>query len=289
MAEEAANEVEVSEPGNSAEQTPEPAKTEAAPSTPAEATPAGEAKPAVEPAKTEAEAETFTHIDPKTLSPELQQVYKSLQADYTRKRQAETAKIREYEAKLAQQSQAPVSQPSVPTQPGNQNFLADLGLTEEQLAKMSLPEYTALVIEKAKNGLQIETEQKTVQNYEEQAVVEFLSVDARLNPEVTDSYEPRMATWVGSEMDKLYADYVQKNGSPLGFDHRTEATKLISQWDTWMEEQLKTKIAKTTENAKLKAKTHLKSAPPGTQAKSTVSRSASLDDAINESFDEIAE
>lgn len=288
MAEEAANEVEVSEDGNSAEQTQTPVTPEATPSTQADATPAGEAKPTVEQAQPTAEQEAFTHIDPKTLPPELQPVYKSLQADYTRKRQAETAKIRDMEAKLAAQSQMATAQPEVPTQPGNQDFLANLGLTEAQLAKMSLPEFTAYVIEASKRGVQIETEQKSVESFENQAVTDFLSTDPRLNPHIESSFEPRMATWVGSEMDKLYQAHIDETGSPLGFDYRTNAQKLIGQWDGWMEEQLKLKVAKTTQNARQNAKSHLKSAPPGSQARSTTSSSPSLDDALEESLDELS-
>lgn len=285
MAEEAANEVDVLEEGNSAEQTHNPATPEAQPSAPATATPAGEAKPAAEPAQPTAEQEAFTHIDPKTLSPELQQVYKSLQADYTRKRQAETAKIREMEAKLAAQGQ-PQVQPQVPNEPGNQDFLGQLGLTEEQLSKMSLQEYTAAVLEAAKRGVQLETEQKTVETFESQAVVDFLSTDPRLNPELEGSFEPRMATWVGSEMDKAYEKHINETGTPLGFDYRAEATKLVGQWDEWIENQLKQKVAKTTENAKNNAQKHLRSAPPGTQSRSTVQNAPSLDDAIEAAFDE---
>lgn len=287
MAEEAANEVEVSDEGTSAEQTPTPAAPEVKPSEPAEESTAVETKPAAEQAQPEVTQETFTHIDPKTLSPELQQVYKSLQADYTRKRQAETAKIRDMEAKLANQGQQAETQQQVPTQPGNEDFLAQLGLTEEQLANMSLPEYTALVLEAAKRGVQIETEQKTVATFEDQAVVDFLSVDARLNPEVTASFEPRMATWVGSEMDKAYEKHINETGSPIGFDYRTKATELIAQWDSWFEEQLKTKLAKTTETAKHNAKAHQRSAPPGTSSARTTQTSApSLDDAIDAAIDE---
>lgn len=284
MAEEAANEVEVSDEGNSAEQTPTPAKPEATPSAPATATPAGEAQPVAEPAKPTEEQEAFTHIDPKTLSPEMQAVYKSLQADYTRKRQAETAKIREMEAKLAQQTQT--VQPQVPTQPGNQDLLGQLGLTEAQLAKMSLPEYTNYVLEAAKRGVQLETEQKSVESFEQQAVTEFLSTDPRLNPEIESAFEPRMATWVGSEMDKLYQQHIDETGSPLGFDYRANATKLVGQWDEWIENQLKTKVAKTTENAKNNAQKHMRSAPPGSQPRSTVSTAPSLDAAIEAAFDE---
>lgn len=287
IAEESATEVEALEAGNSAEQPQTPAAAPAQPSAPAEATPAGEVKPAAEPAQPAAEPqETFTHIDPKTLSPELQQVYKSLQADYTRKRQLETQKIRDLETKLASQGQQPATQTQVPAAPDSADFLGQLGITEEQLAKMSLPEYTAKVLEAAKQGVQIETEQKNVEAFESQATVDFLSMDARLNPEVTGSFEPRMASWVAGEMDKAYQQHIEDTGSPIGFDHKTTASKLINDWDTWIETQLKTKIEQTTKAAQNKANKHLRQAPPGTQAKSTVTDVDSLDDAIEASLDE---
>jgi hypothetical protein len=45
--------------------------------------------------------ERFSNIDPKTLSPELQVVYKSMQADFTRKSQANAEKAGELEARMA--------------------------------------------------------------------------------------------------------------------------------------------------------------------------------------------
>ncbi len=46
--------------------------------------------------------ESFTSVDPKTLSPELQAQYKNLQRDYTRKQQAAAEKVRQYETQLAE-------------------------------------------------------------------------------------------------------------------------------------------------------------------------------------------
>ena len=217
----------------------------------------------------------------------MQAVYKSLQADYTRKRQSESARVRELESKLAEKGAATTAQtPATPNEPGNQDFLGKLGLTEEKLAKMSLPEYTAYVLEAAKQGVQIETEAKAVETFESQAVSDFVTTDPRLNPEITSAFEPRMASWVASEMDKAYAKHIEETGSPLGFDYRTPAAEFVRQWDEWMENQVKNKVAKTTELAKTNAQKHLKSAPPTTTAKSTTGKSASLDDAISESIDE---
>lgn len=285
MAEEAANEVEVLDEGNSAEQTPSPAKPEEKPSEPVEATPAGVAKPATEPVAPTEEQEAFTHIDPKTLSPENLAVYKSLQRDYTKKRQSEAAEIRDIRAKLEQNKSAQVV-PQVPNTTGGQDFLSQLGITEEQLSAMSLPEYTAKVLEAAKQGVLIETEQKQIETFENDATVEFLSTDSRLNPEISDSFEPRMATWVGSEMDKAYEKHIEETGSPLGFDAKTKASELIGQWDSWIEDQLKTKLAKTNENAKANAKQFKKTALPGSQSRSTVANAGSLDDAIESAIDE---
>ena len=58
-------------------------QTDAAPA--ASETPSGPATPQEQSAPAE---ESFSHIDPKTLPPELQAVYKNLQADYTRKTQS---------------------------------------------------------------------------------------------------------------------------------------------------------------------------------------------------------
>jgi hypothetical protein len=46
--------------------------------------------------------ESFTNIDPSTLPPELQGTYKSMQADYTRKRQEEANRLKEAELRAQQ-------------------------------------------------------------------------------------------------------------------------------------------------------------------------------------------
>lgn len=286
MAEQAVveQETEGSVDESSAEPTQTPAEPDAQTSETSEPAEASVETPATEQPAAEAQAESFTHIDPKTLSPELQQVYKSLQADYTRKRQAETARVRELEAQVAAHGQ---NAPQVPTQPGNpQDFLGQMGLTPEQLEKMSLPEYTQYVLEAAKRGIQIESETKSIESFESQAVVDFLSTDPRLNPEIEGSFEPRMATWVGSEMDKAYEKYIAETGSPLGFDHRAEATKLVGQWDSWIDSQVKNKVAKTTQMAKTNAQRHQKAAPPTSSARSQAAGGMGIEDAFDSAFDE---
>jgi len=50
-----------------------------------------------EQAAREQEQDTFTKVDPSTLAPEMQEIYKSLQADYTRKTQTLAEQRRQYE------------------------------------------------------------------------------------------------------------------------------------------------------------------------------------------------
>jgi hypothetical protein len=68
--------------GNSATAVAEPASGQAAPAVAGTSEPTGQAATPAQSAPTQ---ESFTSIDPSTLPPELQAVYKNLQADYTKK------------------------------------------------------------------------------------------------------------------------------------------------------------------------------------------------------------
>ena len=62
-------------------------------------TPEGESQAATpEPTDAPAEVDSFTKLDPNTLPPEVQPYYKSMQADYTRKRQEEAERAKLYES-----------------------------------------------------------------------------------------------------------------------------------------------------------------------------------------------
>lgn len=221
--------------------------------------------------------ESFTHVDPNSLPDELKPVYKSLLADYTRKRQAESAEKREMQSKideLTRQVQEAKSQAN-----GGQELM--MGLTPEEISNMSLEEYNNHVLEYANR----EAEAKKVEEFEQQALSDFLTIDARINPEIESAYDPRLASFVGGRVDADYEAYIAEKGTGIGFDYRGAATKYIKEFDEWVAGIRKQSVKDTAQKSKKKAQKLKRQTPPATKAKSNPSEAMSLDDSIEAAFE----
>ena len=230
--------------------------------------------------------ESFTKVDPNELPDEVKPVYKSLLADYTRKRQQEAQLVKDVQAENEQlKTQLAQGGQRGNVQPGQ----VQIDLTPQQIGEMTLPEYTQYVINKSLEAGQATQETREVQTYEQEAVTGFLSMDARLNPEIESSYDPRFATNIGNKVDQDYEDHIAKTGSPIGFDYRASAEKHIKEWDEWVAGIKKESVKNTSKVSKQKAKKLRKSAPPTTQARSKTSQSMDLGGAIDAAFDSAAE
>lgn len=231
--------------------------------------------------------ESFTKVNPNDLPDEVKPVYKSLLADYTRKRQQEAEVVKTVQAEneqLKQQLSQLQGQGGGTKAPGQ----VQIDLTPEQIGEMTLPEYTQYVINKALEVNQSTQATREVQNFEQEAVTGFLSMDARLNPEAESSYDPRFASYVGNAVDQDYEAHIAKTGSPVGFDYKGSAEKHIKSWDDWVNGIKKETVKSTSKASKQKATKLKKSAPPTTQAKSKTSSSMDLGGAIGAAFDEVA-
>lgn len=224
--------------------------------------------------------ESFTKIDPNELPDEVKPVYKSLLADYTRKRQQESKLVKDVQAENEQLKQQ-LSQGGGQRQTPGQ---VKIDLTPEQIGEMTLPEYTNYVINAALQAGQQTQASKEVETFETEAVTGFLSMDARLNPELESSYDPRFATNIGNKVDQDYEAHIAKTGSPVGFDYKASAEKHIKEWDEWVAGIKKESVKNTSKASKQKAKKLRKSAPPTTQARSKTSEKMDLGGAIDAAF-----
>lgn len=236
---------------------------------------------------TEEGDESFTKVDPNSLPEEVKPVYKSLLADYTRKRQQEAEQVRTMQAENEQlKQQLAEAQQGGQGRPQGNPGQVQIDLTPEQIGDMTLPEYTQYVIGKALETTQATQQTREVQNFEQEAVTGFLSMDARLNPDVESSYDPKFATFVGNAVDQDYEEHIQKTGSPVGFDYKGSAQKHIQEWDDWVNSIKKESVQKTSKESKAKANRHRKSSPPTSKARSKKSGKMDLGGAIDAAFDE---
>lgn len=239
-------------------------------------------KPEETPQPTEQEQETFTHIDPKTLPPELQGTYRNLLKDYTQKRQAETAKLRELETKIAEMEKSAAN----PQQAAQNGQLYTGDLSQEQLEAMTLSEYT----EWLKSQMQQEFVQQQAlaeeTQFAEAAPLDFLSLDDRFNHELP-TFDPRMAQHIASQMDADLEAHIQATGSHKGFDVKAAAEKHIEEWDAWLTSLRKTNVQETAKATRQKASQLRKVAPTTNSVVSKPAGKMGLDAAIGAAFDAV--
>lgn len=223
----------------------------------------------------EPQEESYTRIDPKSLSPELQAMHKSLLRDYTKKTQALAKQRKEYEEGFSQPQQQEQPQP----------------IQAEQSAQvphdgMSVDEYTAFMLSKLDERL-TEQQQRMLddqnQKYLEKAVQEFESTDERLNPE-SPAYDEYMRNAVGGKLDEALSSFTQENGSPIGFDYQAQTEELVEQYEKHMEERANAIATQRTQRAFKSAKRTASTSVTSSQAPSKPVERMSLDEAIDTAF-----
>jgi len=223
----------------------------------------------------EPQEESYTRIDPKSLSPELQAMHKSLLRDYTKKTQALAKQRKEFEEGRSQPQQQEQPQP----------------IQAEQSAQvphdgMSVDEYTAFMLSKVEERL-TEQQQRMLddqnQKYLDKAVQEFEATDERLNSE-SPVYDEYMRNAVGGKLDEALSAFTQENGSPIGFDYQAQTEELIEQYEKHMEERANAIATQRTQRAFKSAKRTASTSVTSSQAPSKPVERMSLDEAIDNAF-----
>lgn len=208
--------------------------------------------PTEEPVKEKSDEESFTGLNPEELPEELKPLYKSLQADYTRKRQAESKRLKDLETKLEELSKA--NQPKEDQKPKTPEELIDKAV-ESKLSE------------------------KEVLNFREEALRFYELADERLNQN-SDSYDEETDLVIGQKMDKALSEYVKENGTELGFNYKKALKDSISAWDSKLQSINKRYLEQQQAKAKEKAKTVAKQNPKSSQGMSKPQK-PTLDEAIS--------
>lgn len=210
---------------------------------------------------TEKEEEKFTKVNPNDLSPELQSIYKSLQADYTKKRQEESSRVKRLEAELENLKKGTEGTESIPE---------GMEETPEQVAKRVFRETQ-------------ETE------FDRVAKLEYPTIDPRLDEGKPVEYDSILDEWVRSNLTSRLEDYVEENGTNLGFDYKGISKELISKFDSYLTNLKQAYLLKETSRAKEQAGKLQKQSPSISSAPSTKAfKKMNLNDAIESAFDEAA-
>jgi len=219
--------------------------------------------------------DSYTRIDPKTLSPELQAMHKSLLRDYTKKTQSIAQQRREFEEWKSQEQRNP------------KQFEQ---LIPELSPSMSLQEHESYIMAKVQGLLEEQSAQTakiSEQQYLDKAVEEVRFLDERLNTE-SPAHDEYMHAAVGGAMDRELTKFFEENGSSsIGFDYIQTAKRLIAEYEGYVDkraQQLSTlKTKKAFESVKRVAPHGAASSP----SSSFAAGSMSIDEALDNAFDTI--
>jgi len=223
--------------------------------------------------------ESFTVFNPNNLTPELLQVYKEWQSDYTKTRQKEKAELQEYKDKLAQYEQS---------QGTHQEKVQDFNTAKSNGdidPNMSFQEYSRLLIDKAKEEIKADMSVEQQNEYLENQETEFINLDPRF-PD-GPAQDKILLNHINSELDALRHQYeAEHNDNVVGFDFIGETKKLIADYDKRFQQSNKDFISKQNELIKGNALNSKKANPNAKSTNSSRMGNMSLSEGINKAFAE---
>lgn len=222
--------------------------------------------------ETEAEkTESFTDIDPKTLSPELKSVYDNLNKGYTQARQKEKAEMKKLQEELQQLKT---------NKPETQSPKEDTELSEQDLLAMTPEQFIQYMSEKAVSEAKKASDQEKERAFSETAVAEYNNLDNRLNVDNDVTYDQKMDRFVSGELDRQLAKFAEEKGTIVGFDYKSAGKELIKDWDNYMDASFKKFIARQNEIAKTSVEKFAPKNPGNKPGNSKPTSGMSLKDAI---------
>lgn len=217
-----------------------------------------------EPADAKPKEDAFTKVNPDELPDELKSVYKSLQADYTRKRQEDRDAANQLKKEV--------------------DDLREL-LNSRQDPRQPRPDETP---EDAYRRIARETfiaEQE--QMFDKTAQTEYPNINRRLD-EDSGHYDPMLDTWLRSQLTDELQTHIDKTGSKIGFDYKSIANDKIKAWDEYMLNSKKAYLQRQRELAKKQVQEHKKKqAPSSPKVKTSDVAPRDIGGAIEAAFDEI--
>jgi hypothetical protein len=213
-----------------------------------------ETKPEAED-QAESKEEAFSNIKPDELPEELKGVYKSLQADYTRKTQ-EAAKIRKE----------------------SETRISELEKKLEELSKPSQSQEPYTPEDQLRSFVKGELEAEKVTNFRNQAIQDYEGTDPRLKLG-SDTYDKPTDLFVGQEMDEKLAEHIKAGKPEYTFDHKSALKEVLSNWDEYVQSKNKDFLEKQSKIAKTKTQQVNRQNPQGLNL-SGRPKKVSLDEAI---------
>jgi hypothetical protein len=228
--------------------------------TPAEVEPTAEVSDNPEPpqevqeVKTEESDDSFTKVDLNALTDNEKKIYKQFQADYTRKRQKESAEVKKLEK-----------------------------LVEELKGKPQVSQNPELSVEdRVKQAVRSEQDEL----WDKQAQADYPSLDPRANEDDPITYDEFFDATLRKELTEQLDAHVEEHGTKVGFDYRKVTKEFTEKWDKYIEGLNKAYVKKQTQLAKENADKLKKQAPVVNHSDGVKTEKMNLTDAIEEAFNE---
>lgn len=226
---------------------------------------------------------------------ELEEIYQNWNKSYTQKRQSETQELkqlREEKDQLSQRLQSLEGQSSSNPQrvaaeyQGEQDELVQL-LQTGQISPADYHQRLQTIIDSKARAIARQEFKNLSSDHDENsrqqsALSEVIGLDDRFN-ENAPTYDKAMRRSiladVGEELDVYLAN---NNGSSQGFDHKAVANRFISEWNSRIDAQVKTRTQTSTQVARDQAGKFAKQNPKGSPAQSITTEGKSLRDILAE-------
>lgn len=199
--------------------------------------------------------ESFTKVNPEELPEELKGVYKSLQADYTRKTQ-QAAKVRKE----------------------SESRIEELENKLKQLESPNQSQRPKSQTEQLKDFVKSEIEAEKIQEFRDEAISEYEAADPRLEMD-SDTYDKATDLFVGQEMDAKLQEHVENGKPQYTFDYKKALKETLSDWDSYLQTKKEAFLKDQRKQAKQKTKQVQKQNPKGQSGRGRPKK-VSLDEAI---------
>jgi hypothetical protein len=217
----------------------------------------------------EDDEESFSSFNPDELPEEMLAVYKSLQADYTRKRQADSQKVKDLEAKIEELSKQQSSEVKQAVEEG------ELPAGWEDMSEAEKLRFVARA--------EVKAEQE--RNWEQQAQKDIESIEPRLNENHPD-FDPMFDDYARSRLDRKLSDYVKDMETKVGFDYKVALKEIGENWADYVGKLNKSYIAKQKALAKEKEAELKKAAPKVSKAPAKANTTMDFNEAVEAAFSE---
>lgn len=160
-------------------------------------------------------------VDPSTLPPELQAVYKNLMKGFTQGRQKDREEVNALKAQLEELQGKFAKTPEEPTAP----------------------------VDPVEAKVQEVLAQRESKSFVDKVQKEYPTIDPRLNRNDTETYNEEFDYYVGAKLDQALDAHLAEGKPIQEFDYQAEAKTVIAAFDAFVNKQIEQRLQETQAKA----------------------------------------